>query len=294
VTEPGLVCDFHCHSTCSDGTLAPVELIEEARRCAVDVLALTDHDTIAGIEPARAHAVRIGLEFIPGIELSVSESDDQVRIHILGLGIDASHPTLLEHLEQFRDDRARRARGMVERLQALGHDIRLEHVALIAGSAPLARPHLARALVARGISSSIEDAFTRFLRRGRPAYVARDGPAAKRVIELIHGAGGIASMAHPPLSAGIDRPGGLEAAIGRLVHLGLDAVEVTHPRHKTSEKRRLRRIVRRYGLLATGGSDFHGPDRSRVRLGESGLAPAQGHEIRDALRERITRQQGAR
>jgi predicted metal-dependent phosphoesterase TrpH len=280
-----LVCDLHTHSTFSDGVLTPAQLVEEAHRCGVNVLALTDHDAVAGIPEAQDCASRLGLELLPGIELSVTEDSGRRHMHILGLGIDPSEPTLLAHVARFQEERRRRGRRIVELLNAQGIPLHFDQVVSVAGPSAIGRPHVARALVDEGICTSEDDAFARFLRRGRPAYVPREGPDAGAAIRLIQGTGGIASLAHPPLSAGIDAPGGLHLFVARLVRLGLDALEVYHPSHKRSMRKRLRQLARKHDLIMTGGSDFHGTGHSETRLGPEDAQP--GQEALDALRKRL-------
>jgi predicted metal-dependent phosphoesterase TrpH len=281
-----LVCDFHAHSTASDGTLTPIELVEAAHRCGVNVLALTDHDTLAGLPEALVRAEELGLELLPGIELSVSEADGRRQLHILGLGIDPREPALLERVAGFQEERRRRGRRTVELLNQQGIPLRFEEVDALAGDGSIGRPHIARALVRLEVCKSADEAFARFLRRGRPAYVTREGPDAHTAISLIHAAGGIASLAHPPLSTGVGAPGGLDLFVDRLVNLGLDGLEVYHPRHKAPMRKRLRRLLRRHDLLATGGSDFHGGSEADTSLGGG---PPLGQDVYEAIQARLTR-----
>ena len=281
------LCDLHTHSSVSDGVLSPAELVSRAHRSGVALLALTDHDDIAGIAEASSRAEELGLELLPGIELSVSEEDGPRQMHILGLGIDPRTPLLLERVAVFRSRRRERARRIVERLNEMGVSIRFERVLEIGGEGSLGRPHVARALVEAGICSSSDEAFTRFLRRGRSAYVPSDRLDAGSAISLIHTAGGVASLAHPPRSLGVNAAGGLEAFVGRLVLLGLDALEVHHPSHKPREEKRLRRLVRTHGLVATGGSDFHGDERPQVEPGRGRSGLRLGHPFYAAVRDRL-------
>jgi predicted metal-dependent phosphoesterase TrpH len=287
------LCDFHVHSTASDGTSTPSELAELAQRSGLQVLALTDHDAVAGIPEARERAEQLGLELLPGIELSVSEQGGRRQMHILGLGIEPGEPVLLERVRALRSTRLERAGRIVERLNRLGIALGLERVREIAQDGSLGRPHIARALVAAGTCSSEQDAFVRFLRRGRPAYIPRGGIEARDAISVIHAAGGIASLAHPPRSLGVDAPGGLESFVGRLVRQGLDALEVYHPSHTREERKRLRRLVRAHGLVATGGSDYHGSERPDIALGRGRGDLALGAEFYEAIRARLAERRHA-
>jgi predicted metal-dependent phosphoesterase TrpH len=157
----------------------------------------------------------------------------------------------------------------------------------IAGEGAIGRPHVARALVEIGACRDSDDAFTRWLRRGKPAYVANSAFSAREAIELVHGAGGVAVLAHPPLSSGVDQPGGLEGFVESLIPFGLDGVEVWHPNHRPGSIRKLRKVARNYGLLETGGSDFHGADRPEVKLGRGRGSKLQiGRDVYEALADR--------
>jgi len=280
--------DFHTHTRVSDGSLSPAELVRRAAANRVSGLALTDHDTVDGVAEAQAEGERAGVEVLGGIELSVSEEDGARALHLLGLGIDDGDPALRARLAQLRSGRETRAARMVERLRAAGIALELAAVEAQSGGGSLGRPHVARALVALGAATDVEDAFARFLRRGRPAYEPNPALSARDAIALVHGAGGVAVLAHPPLSAGIDAPGGLDAFVERLVPLGLDGLEVWHPNHKPTQLRRLHRLATAHGLLETGGSDFHGADRPEIDVGRGrGGKLRVGREVREALEARL-------
>ena len=260
-----MICDLHSHSTVSDGTLSPDALVEAAAEQRVDVLALTDHDDVSGVARAAERGRTLGIGILPGVEISVSEDQGRVQLHMLGLGVDTGHAGLRGILGGLRDARSKRAARMLERLASIG--IELDGEALLAREGVVGRAHLARALVRAGVCSSNDDAFSRYLRRGRPAYEPSAGLTAQQAIDAIHGAGGIACLAHPPLSAGLDGPGGLVGAVERLARRGLDGVEVWHPGHNKNHVKRLRKVARERELVQTGGSDFHGDGRRGVRLG---------------------------
>ena len=279
--------DFHAHTTVSDGSLSPVELVRRAQANRVTGFALTDHDAVDGVAEARAEGERLGVEVLAGIELSVNEAGGSRAMHILGLGLDETHAGLRAQLTELRAGRIGRAARIVSHLQAAGVSITLAEVEAQAAGGALGRPHVARALVAAGAARDPEDAFARWLRRGRPAYEPNTELSARAAIELVHAAGGVAVLAHPPLSAGIDAPGGVAAFIERLLPFGLDGIEVWHPSHKSTVTRRLRRIAAAHGLLETGGSDFHGEDRPDVELGRGrGGKLRIGREVRDAFEAR--------
>jgi predicted metal-dependent phosphoesterase TrpH len=284
-------CDLHAHSSVSDGTLRPADLVEHARDCGVAVLTLCDHDDVRGLPEALEAARRHGIELCCGVELSVSEEEGRRQMHVLGLGIEPEDPSLGRLGSALRRTREERARRMVEALQAAGVEIRFEDVQAIAGEASMGRPHVARALVSAGADRDLDDAFARFLRRGRPGFVPRTGLGSRDAIEAIHRAGGVAVLAHPPQSVGVDAPGGLAAFVGRLASAGLDGLEVDHPSHTPPQRKRIRRLARDYELCTTGGSDFHGATKPDVELGRGRRGNvsvgARAYEGLLARRERV-------
>lgn len=277
--------DLHTHSCHSDGELEPAALVDAARSAGLAILALTDHDTTSGIAEAERRAREIGLTLVPGVELSVNEDAGRTQMHLLGYGIDVTEPRLADSLAQLERARVERARRCVALLAGLGIALDWEALLARAGGGTIGRPHVAAALVDGGHCGSAEEAFARYLRRGRPAFVPSPGLSAGRALALVHGAGGVASLAHPFLSAGVDAAGGIEKFVGRLVVQGLDAIEVHHPRHKRAQRQRLGQIARRHGLLVTGGSDFHGASKPDIALG----CVALERDRYERLRERFTR-----
>ena len=284
-----MICDFHVHSTFSDGTFTPTELVDEAKRVGVGCFALTDHDVVGGVAEAAARGADAGVEVVGGVEISVNEDAGDRQLHLLGLAIDPDEAGLGGCLVEMQAARRGRVDRILELLAAAG--VQLDRALL--GEAPdgsaIGRPHVARALVAAGVCSDEDDAFTRYLRRGRAAYVASAGITAARAIEVIHAAGGIASLAHPPLSVGADAAGGLETFIERLLPLGLDGLEVWHPGHRSKTRKRLRKLARRWDLVTTGGSDFHGAARPDVILGRGRGTIDVGQRTLDEIRARAER-----
>ena len=284
-----MICDFHVHSTFSDGTMTPAQLVDAAKRAGIDCFALTDHDDICGIAEARERAAPLGIQVMAGVEISVSEDEGRCQMHLLGLAIDPDERRLREGLVAIQEARRRRVDTILERLAGAGVTLDRGHLEDVPEGAAIGRPHVARALVARGICSDEDDAFAKYLRRGRPAYVTSAGIAAQAAIELIHGAGGMAALAHPPLSIGADGPGGLDAFVERLAGLGLDGLEVQHPGLQPRTRRRLRRIARARGLVVTGGSDFHGDSRPDVSLARGRGTIEVGRKTYDEILERASR-----
>ncbi|NRA04044.1 MAG: PHP domain-containing protein [Myxococcales bacterium] len=280
-------CDFHVHSNRSDGTLSPAELADEAVREGVQVMALTDHDNVRGVAAAAERGHEVGVEVLAGIEVSVSEPDTGRQMHILGLGIDPARPELLTRLERVNIGRDARAKRIVALLAERGVELPLEAVRAEAGPGVIGRPHVARALVRLGVCADPDEAFSRYLRRGRPAFVPLPGLSAREAIDLIHAAGGISVLAHPLLSLGVDAAGGIERFVEALVADDLDGLEVWHPSHTPRRRRRLRRLAELHGLVASGGSDFHGPARLGIRLGRGRGNLDLGEPVLRAIRERI-------
>lgn len=283
----GKTIDLHAHSNFSDGELEPERLVEMAARTGLTALALTDHDEVRGVGRARARACELGIELVGGIEISVCERGGRRQLHVLGLEIDCDDAPLRAFCEWQRADRRRRAEQMVERLAGAGVAIEMSDVLQIAGDATLGRPHIARALVEHRVCPDVQSAFRRWLRRGRPAWICREALGAELAIETIHAAGGVAILAHPPHSDGVDADGGLEPFVARLVGLGLDGVEVWHPNHSQRQRARLRELAARFDLLETGGSDYHGAHRPGVELGSGrGGNVRVGYDRLARLRER--------
>ncbi len=244
--------DLHVHSNASDGTDAPGAVVRRAQAAGLDVLALTDHDTRAGLAEARA-ALPDGLTLIPGLELSCQLEGRSV--HLLGYLFDEEDPALRAETSQIRDDRTYRARAMVDRMRALGADVTWEQVAAIADGGVVGRPHLARALAASGAVATPGDAFTAdWIADGGRAFVDRYAPDLARAIGLVTAAGGVPVLAHP-------RSPGYEISdevIQELAGVGLGGIEVFHFDHDPAQRSRLSQLARSLGLIMTGGSDDHG------------------------------------
>ncbi len=256
VERPAYV-DLHSHSTASDGSLAPTEVIEAAHAAGLTAIALTDHDTVAGIEEAEAAARVREVRLVPGVELSAVEGD--VETHLLGLHL--SQPGEIEAgLSALRQMRRERAERMVSRLNELGVRITFEAVLEQAAGAAIGRPHVARAMVQEGWATDLRDAFDRYLGNGRPAFVAKDRLTMADAIAMIHRAGGVAFMAHPGRA-------GTRARLEALAAQGLDGVEVLHPSHGAEDIARLRTLAEHLDLLPTGGSDWHGASDGPRTLG---------------------------
>jgi predicted metal-dependent phosphoesterase TrpH len=244
----GAFVDLHAHSTASDGSRSPADVVREARRIGLAAIALTDHDTVAGITEATAAAEDLGLRVVPGVELSAVEGD--VETHILGLHLSDTRE-LEAQLVALRDMRRTRAERMVARLNELGVRIDFASVLEQAAGGAIGRPHVARAMIAEGWAVDFRDAFERYLGNGRPAYVTKERLAVSEATALIHRAGGLAILAHPSHS-------GTRERIAAFVEQGMDGVEVRHPSHSAEDTARLAALVEHFSLVPSGGSDWHG------------------------------------
>ncbi|MFI2036795.1 PHP domain-containing protein [Streptomyces bottropensis] len=266
--------DLHCHSTASDGTDTPAELVRKARATGLDVVALTDHDTTRGHAEAIA-ALPEGLTLVTGAELSCRL--DGVSMHMLAYLFDPEEPELLAERELVRDDRVPRARAMIVKLNELGVPVTWEQVARIAGGGSVGRPHVATALVDLGVVPTVDDAFTgQWLADGGRAHVAKHETDPFEALRLIKGAGGVAVFAHPAAAKrGRTVP---ESAVADLAAAGLDGIEVDHMEHDTATRARLRGLAKELGLLTTGSSDYHGSRKTCV-LGEYTTDPEVYGEI---------------
>jgi predicted metal-dependent phosphoesterase TrpH len=244
--------DLHTHTTASDGLCTPGELVTRATTAGVTVLSVTDHDTLAGCEEAAAACATAGVEFVPGIEVTaIGEGTD---VHVLGYFVDAQCAAFQEFLAEQRRRRIDRVRLMIDRLRTFGIMLdadALLQTALDDRSHAVGRPAIARALVDAGVVRDTNEAFTRWLRRGAPAFVPREGAAPAKVFSRIHDAGGLASLAHPGLLA-------RDTWIPAFVETGLDALEAFHSEHTEAATAHYLDLAARFGLLVTGGSDFHG------------------------------------
>jgi hypothetical protein len=284
--------DLHTHSNLSDGSLTPTELVRSAAEHGVGVLALTDHDTTAGLEEAQAEAARLGIRLLPGIELSVCEDDGRVQCHVLGYGIDPDAPALQECTAQLRSARIERFGTMIEQLKRAGIDLGCDFPASRMESAQgtIGRPHLAQRLVERGYCKTPQEAFDRYLGRGKTGFLPAPEFSAAAAITVVHRAGGVASLAHPLRSIGIDCPGGPAAFIGRFAKLGLDALEIQHPAQNKGQRKKLVKIAQQLELLHTGGSDFHGASRPDLKLGRGRgdirVEPSAYHSLLGAIEQR--------
>jgi predicted metal-dependent phosphoesterase TrpH len=255
--------DLHTHSTASDGKLSPAELMRHAKAMGIEVIALTDHDTLSGLEEASEEAAKIGVELIPGVEISAE--NDPGTLHMLGYYVDPSDAELVETLSWLRGGRDDRNHIILAKLAELGCPLEWDEVAALAGGESMGRPHIATAMVNRGYVSSFNDAFDRYLGKGAAAYTDRDKMTREIAIKCILSAGGLPVLAHPQTLSLSD--GELSDLLSRLTSMGLVGVEVYYYSHSEEETALYLTLARRYDLIITGGSDFHGPGMIVTRLG---------------------------
>lgn len=241
--------DLHVHSSASDGTHPPADVVRLAAAAGLRLIALTDHDTVAGVDEARAAGDVVGVRVVAGCEFSVAAPWGE--LHLLAYYLPTERPELAAFLSGQREQRAVRMREIVRRLRGAGVTLTLDEVAEQAEGAALGRPHAARTLVARGVVAHVGEAFDRYLGSGRPAYVPKALPPLGEVTGLVRDLGGVTSAAHLKERA-------TRATLRRLQREGVDAVEVSHPAHDPARQDRIERLAGELGLLRTGGTDWHG------------------------------------
>jgi 3',5'-nucleoside bisphosphate phosphatase len=269
--------DLHLHTCFSDGTYTPEELTACAQKCGLQAVAVTDHDTLEAC-PRMATACReAGIDFIPASELT-AEADGH-ELHLLAYFVDAGNETLQTHLAKFQEVRQNRIREMVAKLNQLGIPLPADAVFALASCRAPGRPHVARALVQRGFCGNLDEAFERFLKRGKPAWVPKFKMSAVEAIELVHQAGGLAVMAHPGLNRTDD-------VIPKLVQAGLDGIECFHTKHSTAITEHYLEIAEAHRLLVTGGSDCHGLSKGRPLIGTIKLPYEYVVRLRDRFLQR--------
>lgn len=274
--------DLHMHSTASDGSQPPEGVVAQALAAGVSAIALTDHDTVAGVARARAAAEGTALRVVAGVELSAYQGDEET--HLLGLHL-TELDAMERDLEAFRDARRTRGEQMVERLNAIGVKITFDDVLEAAGGGAIGRPHVAKALVENGWARDNRDAFDRYLGAGRPAYLDKRRLSLREAIEMVHQCGGIAVLAHP----------GGEGTLTRLTALkgmGLDGVEVLHPSHSAEDRKRLLAVADALALVPSGGSDSHGASAGPRVIGALPV-PAEWLARQEACAESLRARAGA-
>ena len=266
--------DLHLHTYFSDGTFSPEELAAHGRQLGFAALALTDHDTVEGCARMAAACNAAGIEFTTGTELTAEHND--IELHLLGYFVDTQNEKLLADIARFQTTRQNRIREMVARLNALNVPLEAETVFALANCKSPGRPHVARALVKAGLCKSLDEAFERYLKKNRPAWVPKAKMSALEGVGLIHQAGGLAVMAHPGLNRTDD-------VIPVLVDAGLDGIECFHTKHSTATSRRYLGIADKFHLLVTGGSDCHGFSKGKPLIGTVKLPYEHVEKLKEAV-----------
>ena len=269
--------DLHLHSTCSDGTSTPREVVRRAADAGLSVISLTDHDSTDGISAAQAEGERLGVEVVAGTELSAQTEGTDV--HILGYFIDPNHPDLIACLETYRNARLQRAERIVIKLNRMGLRVSMEQVLARAGPGSIGRPHIADVMVEEGLVFTVDEAFHRYLGYSKPAYQGKYSLSPSRAFQVIRAAGGLACLAHPGLYRRDD-------LISPMVSVGLDGIEVRHTKHNASHVARYSKIARQHNLLCTGGSDCHGDGRGDPVIGSVDVPISYVEAMRERLKTR--------
>ncbi|MCD7922439.1 MAG: PHP domain-containing protein [Clostridiales bacterium] len=255
--------DLHVHSTASDGTCTPTELVLEAKKAKLYSVALTDHDTVSGIDEFMEAGIKYGLRTIAGVELSTEY--ENTEIHVVGLFIDPENEALLRQLRTFRDNRDNRNLKMIDRLREEGFQITAEEIYERYPDAVVARPHIARFLADTHQVENIQAAFDKYIGEGCSCYVERYKISPMRAVELIRNAGGVAILAHPCLYKISDET--MNQMLKEMKKAGLDGIEALHSRNQASDEQKYRALAKKYGLLISGGSDYHGTNKPDIHLG---------------------------
>ena len=269
--------DLHLHTFFSDGTFTPEELVERAHAIGFAAIALTDHDTVEGCDRAAAACAAANIEFITGTELTAEHADTEV--HILAYFVDTQNQALLTRIAGFQSVRQNRIHEMVAALNKLGIPLKAESVFALANCKSPGRPHVARAMVKEKLIGNLDEAFERYLKKGRPAWIPKTKMSALESVELIHQAGGLAVMAHP----GLNRT---DEIIPALVDAGLDGIECFHTKHSTAMAERYLEIAEKHHLLVTGGSDCHGFSKIKPLIGTVKLPYDHVQKLKDKVAER--------
>jgi hypothetical protein len=267
--------DLHLHSHCSDGSDSPTRVVERAHALGIQALSLTDHDTTGGMAEARAAADAVGMAFVSGVEVSCRHED--LIVHVLAYGFDTDNAPLQALLNGLAEGRAARTRAILVRLAEQGIEIRIDDLHAPSGAHALTRMHIARLLCERGVTRTVQLAFDQFLNPGRPAWVPGTASPVDKAIELIHGAGGVAVMAHPYLNRRVKR------SMDTLLEYPFDGIEASHSSHSRDAVQRLRILAMDRMLLATGGSDCHGTAKGKPEMGNVRTPMSCWQSLRERL-----------
>ena len=273
--------DLHLHTTASDGVMTPSAIVRYAKGKGLQAIAITDHDTIEGLEEGLLEGERIGFEVIAGIEISADHSPGSM--HLLGYYLDIRHPLLKSKLDYLQKARAERNPKIIQNLNRLGVRISYEEVVKASGGGQVGRPHFAQVLMEKGYARTFQEAFDRFLKKGAPAYVDKMRFKSKEAISFIKDAGGIPVLAHPKTVAA-NGSSSFEKILRELMEEGLKGIEVFYPEHTPPEVAQFKAMAGRYGLLMTGGTDYHGIEKETLDIGVGRGEMKLPYAIVEALR----------
>lgn len=265
--RPGI--DLHIHSSASDGSLTPFEILQLAQKLNLGAIAITDHDSLEGSKEAFRAGIPSSIKFLSGVEISAAYPPFFSRsgsMHLLGYAIRLDDSDLNQILNKLRQARKNRNPEILKRLEKLGYSLTLDEIRKVAGEGQLGRPHIARAMVQKGYVATMDEAFDNFLGTDKPAYVNKYRIEFIQAVEAITGAGGIPVLAHPGL-LGIDNESTLKQFIGNLRDIGIRGIEVYYPEHTTRQMKTYAELARRFDLLITGGTDFHGKMMPKIKMG---------------------------
>lgn len=278
--------DLHMHTTHSDGTFLPRDLVRLAREKGLSCISVTDHDTMSSLDESEDEARKLGIEFIPGIEISAQFEPG--TLHILGFFLDRNHAGLKTTLEDIQRARKERNPGIIKKLNGLGIPITFEEVKAESGGKQIGRPHFARVLLKKGVVKSMQEAFDKYLGKGKEAYLDKRRLSPADAIRRIREAGGIASVAHPkqmfPNVGAIHESPLLERELTKLVDQGLGGIEAYNSCQSREEAELYKRLAKRFNLFITGGSDFHGANKPEVELGDLGGGAELGYEVVEKMK----------
>ncbi len=279
------IVDFHTHSTCSDGTFTPTELVEHAQKCGLSAFALTDHDSVDGIKEAKKCAEEIGIDFVPGIEFSAAENTET---HIIGLFIDPENETLLKTIEKLKGSRRRRMEDVCSKLRALGFDITHDEALSLAGGNFVGRAHIAKLMVEKGYCATVKECFEKYIGLGKPAYAEKHELSAVEAVRSIRAAGGLAFLAH--LNQTKYDIAQLEELLLQLKDAGLNGIEGYYPEYTAEQIADYRALAEKHSLLLSGGSDFHGGMKPHISIGVGGGDLVIPYYIYENMKEILHRQ----
>ena len=261
--------DLHIHSTASDGSLTPAEIIDHAQKLNLAAIAITDHDSIYGSKEALRTGIPPSVKFLTGVEISAAHPaffPGSGSFHILGYGIRLDNHALNQTLNKLREARKNRNPKIIRRLNELGFKISLEDVNLTVADGQLGRPHIAHAMLKKGFVESMDEAFDKFLGAGKPAYVDKERIGCEQAIKMIRGARGVPVLAHPAL-LNIDDDWQMDELIRNLIKIGIRGIEVYYPEHSSEQTQLYKELAIKYDLLMTGGTDFHGSITPKIKMG---------------------------